>query len=98
MGHVDGFPDRDGLDKLIKLAKAMCQTVALFAPILIAKYPDNALITALLAAIQTVCNLIPEVEGTFLIDTGQNEPIIDNPESIAGLDPTAPPAVPSDIT
>lgn len=97
MSHVDGFPDRDGLDKLIKLAKAMCQTVALFAPILIAKYPDNPTILALLAAIRTVCALVPDVDAEFLQPTGDNDPILEDPTNIPGMDPGAPPA-PEPIT
>jgi len=98
MSHVEGFPDRDGLDKLVKLGKAMCNTVALFAPILIGKYPDNTTITALLAAIQGVCALLPDVENTFLVETGDNTIPNDNPELVAGINPDAPAAIPPDIT
>lgn len=98
MSHVDGFPDRDGLDKLIKLAKAMCTTVALFAPLLQRKYPDNPTIIALIAAIATVCALVPETEAEFLMSGGNNDPIIEDPDNIAGIDPTAPPAPSPDIT
>jgi len=95
--HIEGFPDKDGIDKLVKLAKAMCATVALFSAIIVKKYPDNELISALLAAIAVVCGLIPEIESNFLEKTGDNSDPIENPESIAGLDPTAPPAVSPDI-
>ena len=98
MSHVDGFPDRDGLDKLIKLAKAMCNTVALFAPLLYKKYPDNELIGNLLVAIAGVCALIPEVEGEFLIDTGDNSDPIADPDGTAGINPSLPPAPDPDIT
>lgn len=96
--HVEGFPDRDGLTKLIKLAKAMCATVALFSPILLRKYPDNELITALLAAIATLCALIPEVESEFIIPEGTNDVPLEDPNEIAGIDPSRPPAPEGDIT
>jgi len=96
--HIAGFPDKDGIAKLVKLAKAMCATVALFSGIITKKYPDNELIGQLLAAIAVICALIPEVESEFLENTGDNSDVIENPEEIGGIDPTAPPAVPSDIT
>jgi len=98
MSHVDGFPDRDGLDRLIKLAKAMCAIVATFSALLLKKYPDNELIQSLLAAIGVVCALIPEVEGEFLIDTGTNEDPLEDPSGINGIDPSLPPASAPDIT
>ena len=98
MAHVEGFPDRDGLDKLIKLAKAMCNTVALFSAVLINKYPDNETITALLAAIATVCALIPATEAEFLMDTGTNTTPLEDPSSIIGINPELPEAPIGDIT
>lgn len=92
MSHVDGYPDRDGLDKLVKLAKAMCAIVATFSALLLKKYPDNELITSLLAAIAVVCALIPEIEGEFLIETGLNEDPLEDPSGIAGINPSLPPA------
>lgn len=96
MGHVDGFPDKDGLKKLITLAKAMCATVAAFSALLLKKYPDNELIAALLVAIQGVCALIPEVESEFLETTGDNSDPLENPDGIPGIDPGADPALPPD--
>lgn len=98
MPKVEGFPDRDGLTKLLKLAKAMCATVALFAPILIKKYPGNETIAALLAAIATMCALIPEVESEFFIPEGTNEDVIADPDSTPGIDPGRPAAPEGDIT
>lgn len=94
--HVDGFPDRDGIDKLVKLAKAMCATVALFSGIIKSKYPDNDLINSLLAAIAVICALIPEVENEFLEKTGDNSDPVENPADIPGLNPDAPAAVSPD--
>jgi hypothetical protein len=98
MGHVEGFPDRDGLDKLIKLGKALCMLVATFSPILLRKYPDNPTIAALLAAIAGVCALIPEVEATFDLTYGDNTIPLEDPSSTPGLDNTRPAAPEGDIT
>lgn len=98
MGHVDGFPDKDGLKKLITLAKAMCATVAAFSALLLRKYPDNPTIAALLTAIAGVCALIPEVESEFIETTGDNSDPLEDPDGVAGIDPSAPPALPPDYT
>jgi len=98
MSHVDGFPDRDGLDKMVKLGKALCALVATFAPILIAKYPGNAKILGLIAAIQSVCALLPGVESDFLIDTGLNEEPLEDPSGINGINPSLPAAIDPSIT
>lgn len=92
MSHVEGFTDRDGLDKLIRLAKLMCRTVLLFTPILLAKYPDSVLIKDLLAAINVVCQLVPDVENEFLVEGGTNDIPLDDPELIPGINPGLPPA------
>lgn len=92
MAHVEGFPDRDGIDKLVKLGKAICRTVQLFTPILKGKYPDNPLIDGLLIAINNVCLLLPEIENEFLIEGGTNEVPLDDPSETIGIDPSLPPA------
>jgi len=93
MAHVEGFSDRDGIDKLVKLGKLMCATVAAFAPLLLKKYPDNDTIIALLAAINAVCLLLPDVENEFLIEEGTNDIPLETPELIPGINPGLPPAV-----
>lgn len=94
MPHVDGFPDRDGMDKLIKLAKALCTTVNTFSALIQRKYPDSPLIPLLLTAIAGVCALIPDLENEFLEYGGFNDTPLNEPESIAGIDPSALPALP----
>lgn len=93
MAHVEGFTDRDGLDKLVKLGKLLCRTVQVFTPILLKKYPDNELIKDLIAAINAVCLLLPDVENEFLVKTGDNSDPLDDPESVPGINPGLPPAV-----
>lgn len=92
MAHVEGFTDRDGLDKLVAVGKVLCRTVQAFTPILMKKYPDNATIIALLAAINGVCLLLPDVENEFLIEGGTNDIPLETPELIPGINPGLPPA------
>jgi len=92
MTHVDGFTDRDGLDKLVKLGKLMCKAVIAFTPILLAKYPDNELIKDLIAAIAVVCTLLPSVEAEFLADINDNTDPLEDPTGVPGINPSLPPA------
>lgn len=96
--HVEGFPDRDGLKKLIILAKAMCATVAAFSALLLKKYPDNPLIASLLTAIAAVCALLPDLEAEFLITTDDNPEVELDPEGTSGINPSLPPAPDPGIT
>lgn len=98
MSHVDGFPDRDGIDRLVKLAKLICTTVLAFESLLRAKYPDNVTIIALITAIKAVCDLIPEVENEFLISEGLNTVPLDSPEETAGINPSADPSYDPDYS
>jgi len=98
MSHVEGFSDRDGLDKLVKLGKLMCATVVAFTPLLKAKYPDNTTIDALIVAIAAVCTLLPDVENEFLMEGGTNEIPTDTPELIPGINPGLPAAPPDPIS
>lgn len=90
--HVEGFPDKDGIDKLVKLGKAICRTVQIFTPLLLRKYPDNPTITALLAAINTMCGIIPQLEAEFLVEGGDNSDPLDDPDMTTGVNPSLPPA------
>lgn len=92
------FTTRDGLDKIVKLGKAMCKAVLLFTPILLKKYPDNETIANLLAAINVVCQLLPDVENEFLAPEGTNEDPLEDPSSIPGINPSLPPAEGGDIS
>lgn len=96
--HVDGFPDRDGMDKLINVAKTLCLTIQAFAPILVKKFPDSPLIPLLITAIQGVCALIPELEQEFTETTFTNDVPLSDPESIIGTNPEREQAYPPDYT
>jgi len=90
MSHVEGFSDRDGIDRLVKLGKAMCAIVAAVSPLLLLKYPNNETIVELLAAIGAVCLLLPTVEAEFLVEEGTNEIPLESPELIPGINPSLP--------
>lgn len=92
MAHVEGQPDRDGLDKIVALGKVLCRTVLLFTPILMKKYPDNGTIILLLQAINGVCLLLPDVENEFLTPTGDNSDPLEDPTGTPGINPSLPPA------
>ena len=92
MSHVDGFPDKDGLDKIVKLGKALCGIVASVTALLLVKYPDDERIQALLAAIAGVCALLPPIEANFLYPEGTNETPLDAPGDIEGINETLLPA------
>jgi len=98
MAHVEGFPDKDGIKKLIILAKGLCATVAAFSALWLKKYPDNELIASLLVAIAAVCALIPDLEAEFVEPEGTNDVPLDTPEDIAGINPSLPPAEDPDFT
>jgi len=98
MAHVEGHPDRDGIDRIVKLGKAICAVVATFSALILRKYPDNELISSLLAAIAVVCALIPEIESEFLVSGGDNDVPLNNPEDTAGINPSLPPAADPDFT
>lgn len=89
---------RDGLKKIIDFGKTLCRLVLTFKPIIIVKYADKPTIMALIVAIEAVCALLPDAQNDFLeLDLNQSEPPVDTGE-MAGIDPTAPPALPPDFT
>jgi hypothetical protein len=84
---------RDGVSSLLKLARALCNLVNTFAPIIIAKYPDvGSPIRLLLAAAQNLCVLLPAAIVEADLYTGSNDPLIADPDNALGINPSAPPA------
>jgi len=81
--------NRDGLNKLIKLARAMCIIVTTFAAIIEAKYNDKPNIIALLNAIKAVCLLLPDAQNEFDAIPSDDPafPIVSS--EIAGINPDA---------
>lgn len=89
---------KTGMDKAIKFAKILCGIVQTFEPIIRAKFPDNGAIIALLEAIKSVCTLLPAADAEFQqYQLDQTMPPADA-EDAAGIDPSAPAAVPPDFT
>jgi hypothetical protein len=89
---------RDFLNKIVKLGKAMCKAVQLATPILRRKYPANETIENLIEAIGVVCALLPDVENEFLMPKGTNEPVLQDPTNIPGINTALPPADGGDIS
>lgn len=55
---------RDGVPTLYRLAAALCSALTKFAPIITAKYPDNAALLAALVAAQAACSvLVAQLDG-----------------------------------
>jgi hypothetical protein len=98
MTKVAGFTDRDFLNKIVKLGKALCKAVQLATPILKKKYPNNELIENLILAIGVVCALLPDVENEFLPVYGDNTEPLEDPNEIPGINPSLPPATGGDIS
>lgn len=89
---------RTGLDKMIKLAKVLCRLVLDFKIIILAVFPDSEPIKLLIAAIEDLCQLIPEAEAEFAAwELDVTLPPSD-PAETAGINPDAPAASAPDIT
>jgi len=87
---------RDGMSKLIGLAKVMCFTVTRFKPVILAKFGSNIAIVGLIEAIEAVCSLLPDAENAFLAIHLDETPPPNDPADIAGTDPDAWSALPPD--
>lgn len=89
---------RDGMDRLLALCKAMCRIVQAWEVVIREKYGDNTAIINLLEATLTLCDLLPEADAAFkAISLDQTLPPSD-PSEIAGINPDAPASVPPDFT
>jgi hypothetical protein len=87
---------RDGLQSINKLAKQLCLLVNTFGPIIELKYRANPTVLAALEVARAACTIAPALDSV-LVTGGDNDTPSDNPENIAGIDPTAPapPVIPS---
>lgn len=81
---------RDGVASIQKYARILCGIVSWSAPIIELKYRNNAAMLALLEACKEVCNLLPAADAA-LITGGDNDPVIQDPALLPGVDPSAPP-------
>lgn len=89
--------ERDGMSKIIALAKALCRILSAVKHILLGKYPDSEPIFALISAIEALCPLIADAEFVALQREGDNEDILADPDSAPGINPSLPPAEAPDI-
>jgi hypothetical protein len=89
---------RDGLNALLNLCKAMCRLIQQWEPVIREKYGDNVGIIALLDLNLELCALLPAALTEFsAISLDQTLPPAD-PSSAAGINPDAPDAVDPDFT
>lgn len=89
---------KDGLDTLLNLCKAMCRIVQQWEAVIREKYGDNESIINLLDLTLELCALLPAADSAFQeIDLNQAPPE-DVAEETAGYDADAPAAVPPDFT
>lgn len=89
---------KDGVDKLLQLCKAMCRIVQAWEPVIREKYADNTAIIALLEVTLELCSLLPAADAAFKeISLDQTLPPADPSETL-GINVDAPPASAPDIT
>jgi hypothetical protein len=90
--------ERDGMTKIIALAKALCRIVNAVKHIINGKFPDSEPIMLLIAAIEALCPLIAEAEADAISYGGNNDVPSETPELTPGIDPSRPPAAAPDIS
>lgn len=87
---------KDGLNRLLQLARALCVLVTSFAKIIRVKYAGNAAIIALVDSIEGLCALLPAAEEEFAAIPLQDVPLPTEPGVIPGENPSAPPTADPD--
>lgn len=89
--------ERDGMTKIIQLAKALCKIVNAVSHIIKGKFPDSPAISVLIEAILALCPLIADAELEAIEYGGGNDVPLDTPSEINGINPSRPPADAPDI-
>jgi hypothetical protein len=89
---------KDGLKKLISLARVMCSLVNNFAHIIESKYSSNTAILALLTAAKALCAALPEAMIEFDAIGYEDSPPPLDPSMLAGINEgaSAPPDIETD--
>lgn len=82
---------RDGLDKIIKLAQVLCRLVLAFKAVIEDKYSGYPVIIALLASIESLCDLLPEAKTAFDSIGAEDDPFPEDTGDLAGINPLASP-------
>jgi hypothetical protein len=98
MGYNYANIERDGMTKIIALAKALCRIVSAVSHIIKGKFPGSEPIQVLLQAIEALCPLIADAELAAITYGGNNDVPLTDPDGIAGINPSRPPAEEPDIT
>lgn len=88
-GNVTMPQVRDGSDKISNLARILIQLCATFGGALKAKYPPPSAVATLIDAIAALGTLLPAADAQMLDYGGTNAPVLDNPETITGINPAA---------
>lgn len=81
---------RDGSDEIAKLARTLVALVGATGGFLKSKYPCPSAVCALIDAIAALGALLPSAEAMMLDFGGTNAAVLDNPETIPGINPAAP--------
>lgn len=81
-------PERDGLSKIIGLAKTICRITQAFRTIITRKYGDNPIIVGLLDAIDVLCGLLADADAV-VNGVVENDLPADSTE-VPGYNPLAP--------
>lgn len=81
---------KDGLPSLLQFSQQLCRIVSAFAPIIRAKFPNNAELMLALTSAETMCSLLPQAIRDAIVAEGDNSGPIDNPATVPGVDPSAP--------
>lgn len=89
--------ERDGMTKIIAIAKTLCRIVSAVKHIINGKFPNSEPIQLLIAAIEALCPLIADAELAAITWGGDNDVPLDTPAEISGINPARPPAAAPDI-
>lgn len=81
---------RDGLTRLVALARALCALVTTFGHIIRSKYASNVAIIALLTAAETLCAALPGAIAEFDAISSEDPLPPSDPSGLPGINPEAP--------
>lgn len=83
---------RDGSNQLVFLAKGLLSIVIAWQTIIRQRYGSSPAVINLLEAILALAPLLAQAEPVLVAYNGDNDDIVQDPSSTAGIDPYAPAA------
>lgn len=86
---------RDGLDLIMRLARAVCGAISTYGHIIKSKYADNVAIVALVIAAETLCAALPAAQAEFDAIGSEDDLPPSDPSGLPGINTEAP--APPDI-